>query len=94
MKEIEKVISEFPLFARYSEKERFFKVLGLLVARQISLAKAAELLNLQRDEFIFLLGKLNIEYSYLDDEEAQREKETVSHMLRMLDEGNNNKYST
>ncbi|MGQ4834172.1 MAG: UPF0175 family protein [Candidatus Asgardarchaeia archaeon] len=81
MQEIEKVITEFPLFAKYSEKEKFFKVLGLLVARQISLAKAAELLGLRRDEFIFLLDKLNIEYSYLDEEEAQREKSAVKRML-------------
>ena len=77
MQEIKRVISSFPLFRNYPEKEKFFKVLGLLIARQISLAKAAELLNLQREELIFLLDKLNIEYSYLDEEETKKEKETA-----------------
>ncbi|MGQ4914212.1 MAG: UPF0175 family protein [Candidatus Asgardarchaeia archaeon] len=81
MKEIENVIMEFQLFSKYTEKERFFKVLGLFVAHQISLAKAAELLNMQRDEFISILDKLNVEYSYLDKEEAQKEIATVRRML-------------
>lgn len=82
MQEIEKVISNFPLFKEYSEKEKFFKVLGLLIARQISLAKAAELLDMQRNDFILLLDRLKIEYSYLDEEEINKEKETVNRLLR------------
>ena len=46
---IKEVITDFPLFMRYDEKERFFLVLGLLIAGQISFARAAELTGLSRD---------------------------------------------
>ena len=42
------VIEKFPLFEKYEEKEKFFTVLGLLLTRQITLAKAAELLEMTR----------------------------------------------
>ena len=89
MQEIEKVVWEFPLFKTYEEKEKFFKVLGLLVSHQITFEKAAELLKLDREKLAFLLDLLGVEYSFLDEEEAKLEKEAVKRLLEELgSEGN------
>jgi hypothetical protein len=40
---IREAVTDFPLFRQYEDKARFFLVLGLLLSRQISFARAAEL---------------------------------------------------
>ena len=84
MGEIEKILWNFPLFKTYGEKERFFKVLGLLVSHQITLEKAAELLELDVEKLVFILDLLEIDYSFLDDEETRLEKEAVEKLLEEL----------
>ncbi len=74
------VIEKFPLFEKYEEKEKFFTIVGLLFTRQITLAKAAELLEMARDDFSRVLKLLGLEYSYLSEEEIEREKE-ISEIL-------------
>ncbi|ASJ06494.1 hypothetical protein [Thermococcus pacificus] len=73
MEEVNRLVFNFPLFKDYEEKERFFKVIGLLVSHQITLEKAAELLDMKLEELSFLLDKLGVEYSLLDEEEAELE---------------------
>lgn len=82
---IKEVVTGFPLFRRYEEKERFFLALGLLVSRQISFARAAELTGLSREEFSFLLDKLGIEYDFLTGEDVKGEKESVERLLKDLE---------
>ncbi|WP_457752701.1 hypothetical protein [Thermococcus sp.] len=84
MEEIDKLVWNFPLFKSYREKEKFFKVIGLLVSHQISFEKAAELLNMRIEELSFLLDKLGVEYSFLDKEEVEKEKDTVKWLLEEL----------
>ena len=62
------------------EKEKFFTVLGLLFTRQITLAKAAELLEMTRDDFSRVLKLMGLEYSYLSEEEIELEKK-ISEIL-------------
>ncbi len=57
----------------YPDKEKLFTVLGLLLSGRISLGKAAELLGLRVDDLWILIHKLGIEYSILDEEEAEEE---------------------
>lgn len=66
-------IAKFPLFKDYESKEKFFAVVGMLYSRQITLSKAAELLNMDRDEFSMILKNKNFEYSYLTKDEATKE---------------------
>jgi hypothetical protein len=40
---IREAVTDSPLFRQYEKKERFFLVLGLLLSRQISFARTAEL---------------------------------------------------
>lgn len=68
------VIKKFPLFEKYEEKENFFTVPGLLFTRQVTLAKAAELLEISRDVLSKILRLMGLEYSYLTEEEAHRER--------------------
>jgi len=68
------VIEKFPLFEKYEEKEKFFMVVGMLFTRQITLAKAAELLEMRRDDFSRLLKLMGLEYSYISEEEIEQEK--------------------
>ena len=84
MEEIDKLVWNFPLFKSYREKEKFFKVIGLLVSHQISFEKAAELLNMRIEELSFLLDKLGVEYSFLDKEEVEKEKDAVKRLLEEL----------
>ncbi|MFH1774705.1 MAG: hypothetical protein ABH874_07095 [Methanobacteriota archaeon] len=68
------IIDKFPLFENYKKKEKFFTVLGLLFSRQVTLAKAAELLEMPREEFSKVLKLMGLEYSYLTKEEAHYER--------------------
>ena len=48
--------------------------MGMLFTRQITLAKAAELLEMARDDFSRVLKLMGLEYSYLSEEEIEQEK--------------------
>ena len=74
------VIEKFPLFEKYEEKEKFFTVVGLLFTRRVTLAKAAEVLGMDRDEFSRVLKLMGLEYSYLSAEEAEHETQ-ISELL-------------
>jgi len=81
---INTTIARFPLFKDYESKERFFLALGMLYSRQITLSKAAELLNMDRDEFSVILKKMNLEYSYLTEDEAAKESKTAKALVKKL----------
>lgn len=81
---INTTIARFPLFKDYESKERFFLALGMLYSRQITLSKAAELLNMGRDEFSGILKNMNLEYSYLTEDEAVKESETAEALMKKL----------
>lgn len=81
---ISEAVSDFPLFRKQEEKERFFLVLGLLISRQISLAKAAEAIGVSREELEFLLDKLGIDYYFLSDEDVKKEKNAANRLLEEL----------
>jgi DNA-binding ferritin-like protein (Dps family) len=82
--EIDKLVWEFPLFDTYEKREKFLKVLGLLISHQITLKKASELLGLDVEKLIFLLDILGVDYSFLNREEAKLEKEAVKKLLEEL----------
>jgi len=87
MEEVDRLVSNFPLFKDYREKERFLKVVGLLVSHQITFEKAAELLDMRLEELAFLLDKLGVEYSLLDEEEARLEREEADKLMGELKRG-------
>ena len=78
----EAIVDEFPLFREREEKERFLLVLGLLASRTVTLAKAAEVLGMSRQEFSAVLRSIGFKYSYLDEEELQKEVDTAKDLLK------------
>ncbi|RJS71850.1 hypothetical protein CW714_05215 [Methanophagales archaeon] len=56
------------------KRRRIFFGSGDAFTRQITLAKAAGLLGMRRDDFSKLLKLVGLEYSYLSEEEIEQEK--------------------
>jgi hypothetical protein len=71
---LQNIAVSLPVFTEVEQKERFLFVLGALTARVISLRKAAEVMNLDEAELLQILDLLGIDFSYLKDEDIQREK--------------------
>ncbi len=82
--DINATVVRFPLFKDYKRKERFFTVLGMLYSRQITLSKAAELLSMDKDEFSMVLKNMNLEYSYLTEDEAKKELKSAKILIEKL----------
>ena len=76
------VVDEFPLFKGREKKERFLLVLGLLASRTITLEKAAEVLGMSRLEFSAVLRTIGFKYSYLDEEEVQKEVDAGKKLMK------------
>jgi len=72
------VAFEIPLFKEVEQKENFLFVLGALVTRLISLQKAAEIMEMEPDMFLKILELMNIEFSYLSEDDVFIEREWLS----------------
>jgi predicted HTH domain antitoxin len=79
---LESVVDEFPLFGEREEKERFLMVLGLLASRTVTLSKAAQVMGMPLPEFSALLQTIGFKYSYLDGNEAKKEKQASKTLLK------------
>ena len=68
------IASNIQLFKSLEEKERFLFVLGALISKIISLQKASEIMEMDREFFLKLLDLMGIDFSYLSDDDAEIEK--------------------
>ena len=68
------IASEVQLFQSLEQKENFLFLLGALLARVISLKKAAEVMQLEPGEFLKILDLMGIEFSYLSKDDVAGEK--------------------
>ncbi len=68
------IASEVQLFQSVEQKENFLFLLGALFAKVISLKKAAEVMQLEPEEFLKILDLMGIEFSYLSEEDIALEK--------------------
>ncbi len=71
---LQEIAANVQIFADVEQKERFLFVVGALVARVISLKKAAEIMELEVEVLLQLLEMMNIDFSYLSDEDIARER--------------------
>lgn len=71
---LQDIAANVQIFSDVEQKERFLFVLGALVARVISLKKAAEVMELEVSVLLQLLEMMNIDFSYLTDEDIEIEK--------------------
>lgn len=72
---LESIAQEIPLFKRLDQKQRFLEVMGALSLRLISLAKAAEIMEMEIDKFLNLLENYGCGFSFLDESDIDIERE-------------------
>ncbi|NES20375.1 MAG: hypothetical protein F6K41_15940 [Symploca sp. SIO3E6] len=68
------IASEVQIFQSLEQKENFLFVIGALLARVISLKKAAEVMQLETTELLKILELMGIEFSDLSEEDVALEK--------------------
>jgi predicted HTH domain antitoxin len=68
------IASEVQLFQSVEQKENFLFLLGALLARVITLKKAAEVLQLEPAELLKILDLMGIEFSYLSEDDIALER--------------------
>ncbi len=68
------IVEAVPLFRNIEDKEKFLIVVSGLKLRLISLAKASEIMNMTKTGFLELLEALDVDYSYLSDNDIEKEK--------------------
>jgi len=81
---IDATVARFPLFKDYEGKQRFLTVLGMLYSRQVTLSKAAELLDMDRNELSVILKSLNLEYSYLTKDESEKDLKAARTVIEKM----------
>jgi len=68
------IAAQLQMFKEIEQKEQFLFVLGALVAKLISLHKAADMMKLEPDFLLTLLDLMGIEFSYLSEEDVELEQ--------------------
>ncbi len=68
------IASELQIFKTVEQKENFIFLLGALLAKLISLQKAAEIMEMEPEMFLQLLDLMKIEFSYLSEDDVSLEK--------------------
>jgi hypothetical protein len=74
-KMLESIVKEVPLFKSVEKKQRFVEVMGALSLRLISLAKAAEMMEMEKTQFLNIIENYGYEFSFLDKSDIQIERE-------------------
>lgn len=64
-------------FKTTEEKEKFLTVLGAIVARVISLKKGSELLGIDSSTLLNILDSMEINFTFLEEEDIEIEKQTL-----------------
>ena len=68
------IVHDLPFLKTTEDKENFLTIVGALALRRISLAKAAEIMNIPRDSFLTLLDVAGVSFSLLDEKDVNIEK--------------------
>jgi predicted HTH domain antitoxin len=70
----QRIAAEVQIFQDLEQKENFLFVLGALLARVISLKKAAEIMEMEPETFLKILDLIGFEFSYLTEEDVAIEQ--------------------
>ena len=71
---LQEIAANVQIFPDVEQKERFLFIVGALTARVISLKKAAEVMELEVEVLLQLLETMNIDFSYLTNEDIALER--------------------
>lgn len=74
-KMLENIAKEVPLFKNLEKKQQFVEVMGALSLRLISLAKAAEMMEMEKNQFLNIIENYGYEFSFLDKSDIEIERE-------------------
>ena len=67
------IVEAVPLFRDIKDKEKFLIVVSALKLRLVSLARASEIMHMTKTGFLELLELLDIDYSYLSENDIKKE---------------------
>lgn len=68
------IASELQIFQTVEQKENFIFLVGALLAKVISIQKAAEVMEIETEMFLQILDLMGIEFSYLSENDVAIEK--------------------
>jgi predicted HTH domain antitoxin len=68
------IASELQVFKTVDQKENFLFLIGALLAKVISIQKAAEVMEMEPEMFLQILDLMGIEFSYLSENDVALEK--------------------
>ncbi len=68
------IVEAVPLFRNIEEKKNFLVLVSALKLRLVSLEKASEIMNMTKTGLLELLQSLDIDYSYLSENDIETEK--------------------
>ena len=68
------IVEAVPLFRDIKDKEKFLIVVSALKLSLVSLAKASEIMHMTKTGFLELLEAVDIDYSYLSENDIEVEK--------------------
>ena len=71
---IQELADDLPFFRSIEHRERLLTVIGALALRRISIKKACEVLEMEKDALLSIFDAVGIEYSYLEDRDIPIEK--------------------
>ena len=71
---LKEIVKDLPFFKSLDDREKLLGVLGALVLRRISLRKASEIMGMETERFLGMLDAINLEYSYLEEEDVAVER--------------------
>ncbi len=66
---LKEIANELPFFKTVDDREKLLGVIGALVLRKITLGKASEIMGMEKERFLGLLDAMNLEYSYLENQD-------------------------
>ena len=76
---LEHIAKEVPLFKNLEKKQQFVEVMGALSLRLISFAKAAEMMEMGKDQLLNIIENYGYEFSFLDKSDIEIERERENH---------------
>lgn len=68
------IASEVQIFQNVEQKESFLFLIGALMTRVVTLKKAAKVLEIEPEALLKILDLLNIEFSYLSEDNVLAER--------------------
>jgi predicted HTH domain antitoxin len=71
---LENIANKVPMFKSLEQKQNFVEVIGALSLRLISLAKAAEIMKMEKEEFLTIIENYGYEFSFLDKSDIEIER--------------------